>query len=86
MDTVQLDHELILRLMTELAERLSAIGVKARIRVVGCAAIGFMDAGRRSTVDVDAVISPAAPVLDGARQMAAGTSWFRSPHRNSFWQ
>lgn len=71
MNTVQLDHERILRLMTELAERLSAIGVKAGIRVVGGAAIGFMDAGRRSTVDVDAAISPAAPVLEVARQMAA---------------
>jgi hypothetical protein len=46
-------------LLEELAMRLDAAGVRAGIRVVGGAALAFLDQGRRATSDVDAVIVPA---------------------------
>ena len=65
-----LDHGDVELLLRELAGRLHADGVTAGIRVVGGAAIALMNADRRSTADIDAVLLPAAPVRAMAATMA----------------
>jgi hypothetical protein len=67
---VLLDKDDVELLLRELAGRLHADGVTAGIRVVGGAAIALMNADRRSTADVDAVLLPAAPVRAMAAAMA----------------
>ena len=67
---VLLDHDDVELLLRELAGRLHADGVNAGIRVVGGAAIALINADRRSTADIDAVLLPAAPVRAMAATMA----------------
>lgn len=62
-----LDQDDVARLLRELTQRLHAAGITAGIRVIGGAAIALMNADRRSTADIDAVLLPADPV----RAMAA---------------
>jgi len=65
-----LSHDEVEMLLRELAGRLHTDGVTAGIRSVGGAAIALMNADRRSTADIDAVLLPAAPVRAVAATMA----------------
>lgn len=67
----ELSRDEILELLDELATRLAAAEVAARIYVVGGAAIALDWDARRSTRDVGAVLRPALTVRDVAAQMAA---------------
>jgi hypothetical protein len=60
----------ISELLDELASRLAAAEVAARIYVVGGAAIALNWDTRRSTHDIDAVLHPRETVRDVAAQMA----------------
>ena len=68
---VLLSHDDVEMLLRELAGRLHTEGVTAGIRIVGGAAIALMNADRRSTANIDAVLLPAAPVHAVAATMAA---------------
>jgi hypothetical protein len=57
-------------LLRELARRLNSSGVTAGIRVVGGAAISFMNPDRRATQDIDAMLHPVEPVRQIAALMA----------------
>ena len=59
----------------DLAKRLSESEQAARIRLVGGAALSIAYYDRRSTRDVDALISPAVPVLEVAQQIARERGW-----------
>lgn len=60
------------RLLRELAQRLSAASIRAGIRVVGGAAIAFMNPDRHATRDIDALMLPDdEPIRRIAAQMAA---------------
>lgn len=65
----ELSREEIVELLDELAARLGAADVAARIYVVGGAAIALDWDTRRSTRDIDAVLRPALTVRDVAAQM-----------------
>lgn len=58
-------------LLHDLARRLDTAGISAGIRVVGGAAIAFMNPDRRATRDIDALLLPDdEPIREVARQMA----------------
>lgn len=65
-----MDRERIADLLNELGGRLTARGVKADIFVVGGSAMALAYNSRRSTSDIDAIITPSDPVLHEAAQMA----------------
>jgi hypothetical protein len=61
----------IASLLAELADRLAANQIQAHIKLVGGAALAMQHYNRRGTVDIDAVLSPAGPILAVAAQIAA---------------
>lgn len=66
-----LDRDVIDNLLRELARRIHERGIPAGIRVIGGAAIALPYLrDRRATTDVDATLSPVAPVLEVAAEMA----------------
>lgn len=66
-----MDAERIRGLMTELVARLAAHGIRGGVRIVGGSAIALMNPARRATHDIDAVLTPAEPILAAARDIAA---------------
>lgn len=66
-----LDGDEIRDLLVELGERLSARGLRARMFLVGGAALALAFNTRRATRDLDAVFEPKSEVYDEARRMAA---------------
>lgn len=65
-----LSRDQIAGLLEELASRLAAAEVEARVYVVGGAAIALDWDTRRSTHDIDAVLHPRATVREMAAQIA----------------
>jgi hypothetical protein len=65
------DRDDLIELLQELVARLEDAGEKARILIVGGAALSLVDYDRRLTVDVDAQISPSGQVIAIAEQIAA---------------
>jgi hypothetical protein len=62
--------------LRELLAELHATSTTARIRIVGGAAIALtLHADRPATVDIDAPIEPAEPVLEAARRVANRNGW-----------
>lgn len=57
-------------LLADLATRLNDAGIAAGIRVVGGAALSFLDDRRRTTTDVDAVVVPAGAATDIVAELA----------------
>ena len=57
-------------LLVDLATRAAVDGRTGAIRVVGGSAIALMNADRRATHDIDAVLAPADQLLDIAHDMA----------------
>lgn len=65
-----LNRDRILGAFSALDDELGAVGIKGNVFVVGGAAIAVAYDSRRSTVDVDAVFSPAAEVRRAAERVA----------------
>jgi hypothetical protein len=65
------DRDDLIELLQELVARLEGAGEKARILIVGGAALSLVDYDRRLTVDVDAQIIPSEQVIAMAEQIAA---------------
>ena len=65
-----LDADRIRELLRDLAVRLAAEGIHGEVRVVGGSAIALMNPARRATHDIDAVLTPAEPILGAARAIA----------------
>lgn len=62
--------------LRELVAELSSRGQTGRIRLVGGAAIALtVDVDRPSTVDIDAPLEPAGPVLEAAAAIASRHGW-----------
>lgn len=86
MPPARLSTEDILRLLTLVVERVAARGERARIFVVGGVALALKyypeGVERRPTEDIDAVFSPAAPVIEEVQAVAAehglATDWFNN--------
>jgi hypothetical protein len=69
-DSPLLDAQRIRALLVELGQRLDAQGLRARIFVVGGAAMALAFSTRRATRDIDAVFEPKAAIYDQAAKMA----------------
>lgn len=66
-----LDRRVLVGLLEDLADELSALGIRGEMFVVGGAAMALAYNTRRSTRDVDAVFEPKAVVYEAARRVAA---------------
>lgn len=66
-----LSRDDITALLHELASRLHDRGVSAGIRLVGGAALAIAYYDRRTTSDIDAVLTPVDPVLEVVAEIAA---------------
>ncbi len=65
-----LDRSALLGLLEDLADELSAVGVRGEMFVVGGGAMALAYSERRSTRDLDAVFEPKTVVYDAARRVA----------------
>ncbi len=66
-----LDADQMRELLSDLLARLATEGIRGGVRVVGGSAIALMNPARRATHDIDAVLTPAEPILAAARDMAS---------------
>jgi hypothetical protein len=57
-------------LLKELSNRIGTEGLNGNIYLVGGAAISFLNKDRHATSDIDALLHPAQPILEIAKQMA----------------
>ncbi|CAN5334678.1 hypothetical protein BH11ACT3_BH11ACT3_18890 [soil metagenome] len=70
-----LDRADLIDALRELIDQLKSRGEHAGIRIVGGAALALRYFERASTVDIDASIHPAGPVLEIAEGIAARRGW-----------
>lgn len=61
--------------LRDLVVELKGAGQPAGIRIVGGAALSLRYFDRRTTVDIDALISPAEPTVQAARRIARRRDW-----------
>ncbi|NQX12588.1 hypothetical protein HQQ80_13185 [Microbacteriaceae bacterium VKM Ac-2855] len=74
-NTILLDRDDLLRALTKLVALLKEREVSAGIRIVGGAALALKYFERRTTVDIDAGLEPAAEISAAATRVAQEEGW-----------